>query len=181
MFFNGLYFINLLYNKMVGASILPVAIHNNELHFLFGKENKNEKSSPGYSDFGGKCEDGESIYQAALREGAEELTGFLGNENALRKMIRDNGGYYKISTEHYHVHIFLINYDHNLPTYFNNNHNYLWKQTNHSFNKHLFEKIEIQWFTISDMQKNRSKFRNFYKKIVDIIIGNKTNILKYFS
>jgi len=31
--------------KMVGASILPVAIHNNELHFLFGKEKKVHQGS----------------------------------------------------------------------------------------------------------------------------------------
>ena len=40
---------------MVGASILPVAIHNKELYFLFGKENQNEKSAPGFSDFGGNA------------------------------------------------------------------------------------------------------------------------------
>lgn len=170
---------------MVGASILPVSIHNNELHFLFGKENQREKSAPGFSDFGGRCENGESIYQAALREGAEELTGFLGNEHTLRKKIHENGGYYKLSTEQYHVHIFLVDYDPNLPLYYNNNHSYLWKQTNNSLNnslnKHLFEKIEIQWFTIGDMLKKRSKFRNFYRKIVDNIIGNKNNIAKFFN
>ena len=166
---------------MVGASILPVAIHKNKLYFLFGKENLNEKSAPGFSDFGGRCERGESIYQAALREGAEELTGFLGNENTLRKKIRENGGYYKLSTQQYHVHIFLIDYDPNLPIYYNNNHSYLWKNTNYSINKHLFEKIEIQWFTIDDMIQKRTKFRNFYRKIVDIIIDNKNNIINYFK
>jgi len=165
---------------MVGASILPMAIHNNNLYFLFGKENQNEKSAPGFSDFGGRCENGESIYQAALREGAEELTGFLGNEHTLRKNIKENGGYYKLSTEQYHIHIFLIDYDPNLPKYYNNNHNYLWKRTDHSTNKHLFEKIEIQWFAFGDLQKNKSKFRNFYRKIIDTIIDNKTNILDFF-
>ena len=166
---------------MVGASILPVAIHKNKLYFLFGKENLNEKSAPGFSDFGGRCERGEGIYQAALREGAEELTGFLGNENTLRKKIRENGGYYKLSTQQYHVHIFLIDYDSNLPIYYNNNHSYLWKNTNHSCNKHLFEKIEIQWFTIDDMIQKRMKFRNFYRKIVDIIVDNKNNIINHFK
>ena len=65
---------------MVAASILPITIHNNKLHFLFGKENPMEDSAKGWSDFGGRVDDGETIIQAALREGSEELTGFLGDE-----------------------------------------------------------------------------------------------------
>ena len=61
---------------MVAVSILPVAICNNELHFLFGKENEMEDSAKGFSDFGGRVESGESIYETALREGSEELCGF---------------------------------------------------------------------------------------------------------
>lgn len=163
---------------MVGTSILPVAIYNNKLHFLFGKENPNEKSAPGFSDFGGRCEDGETLYEGALREGAEELTGFLGNEYKLRKHIKENGGVYKISGEKYHIHIFLMDYDANLPKYYNNNHAYLWKNTNNSFNRHLFEKIEIEWFTIEDMSKKRGKFRNFYRKFIDEIIKQE-KLIKY--
>ena len=70
---------------MVAASILPVCIHNRELYFLFGKENRLEDSAKGWSDFGGRVENDESIYQGALREGAEEMTGFLGNEHELKK------------------------------------------------------------------------------------------------
>ena len=61
---------------MVAGSILPVAIHKNQLYFLFGKENPMEDSAKGWSDFGGKMENGETPYTAALREGSEELTGF---------------------------------------------------------------------------------------------------------
>jgi len=46
---------------MVGSSILPVAIHNRNLYFLFGKENLLEYSAKGFSDFGGGNETGESL------------------------------------------------------------------------------------------------------------------------
>jgi hypothetical protein len=62
---------------MVAGSILPVCIHNNQLYFLFGKENKKEKDAPGWADFGGGCEPRETPYQTALREGYEETSGFL--------------------------------------------------------------------------------------------------------
>jgi hypothetical protein len=97
---------------MVAASILPVAICNNELHFLFGKENEMEDSAKGFSDFGGRVESGESIYETALREGAEELCGFLGNPKQLSQLIKKNGGTYKLTygseNKAYHVHIFFI-------------------------------------------------------------------------
>ena len=71
---------------MVAGSILPVALNENgELCFLFGKENPMEDSAKGYSDFGGRLEKGETPYEGALREGSEELTGFLGNKKQLRK------------------------------------------------------------------------------------------------
>jgi len=64
---------------MVAGSILPVTIHNNKLYFLFGKENPMEDSAKGWSDFGGGVENGETPFSTAMREGGEELTGFLGD------------------------------------------------------------------------------------------------------
>ena len=74
-----LYYISTSYQKMVGSSILPVAIHDNTLYFLFGKENPFEDSAKGFSDFGGGMERNESRLDTALREGSEELSGFLVN------------------------------------------------------------------------------------------------------
>ena len=68
---------------MVAASILPITIYRNKLLFLFGKENELENSAKGWSDFGGRVNNNESIFQGAIREGCEELTGFLGNEKEL--------------------------------------------------------------------------------------------------
>ena len=57
---------------MVAGSILPVALHKNKLHFLFGKENPMEDSAKGFSDFGGRADGNETPYDAAMREGGED-------------------------------------------------------------------------------------------------------------
>ena len=95
---------------MVAGSILPITIHNDKLYFLFGKENELEKSAKGWSDFGGRAEAGETPYKAALREGSEELTGFLGNKNQIQKLINKNGEIMLIEVEtgkrpHVHIHL----------------------------------------------------------------------------
>jgi hypothetical protein len=163
---------------MVAGSILPITIHNDKLLFLFGKENPDEKSAKGWSDFGGKIEHTETPFEGALREGSEELTGFLGNKSQLKKLIRNNGGIYKLKLNSYHIHMFYIEYDENLPKYFNQNHHFLWNNMNHdTLNKtKLFEKIEIDWFSFEDMKKKRKYFRNFYQNITDLLYKNKENI-----
>lgn len=166
---------------MVAASILPVTINKkNELCFLFGKENPMEDSAHGYSDFGGRMDKNEKLFDTALREGSEELTGFLGNKKELKKMIKKNGGYYKLSVENYHIHVFYMDHDENLVNYYNNNHKFLWNlmDKNTLNDSKLFEKIEINWFTENEMVKRRSEFRNFYQKFLDTIIADK-NIKKH--
>jgi len=163
---------------MVAGSILPVAIHNNELYFLFGKENPMEDSSKGWSDFGGRMDNGETPFTAALREGSEELTGFLGNKNQLKKLIRQGGGFYKIVHNDYHVHIFFMQYDENLPKYYNQNHRFLWEKMDNKLlnDSKLFEKIEINWFSIDDIKRRKKEFRNFYQEIVDLFLNDRENI-----
>ena len=165
---------------MVAGSILPVAIHKNQLFFLFGKENE-LADTPGFSDFGGGVDNGETPYKTALREGAEELTGFLGDEIEIEKLIQKNGGTYNLTHGTYHMHIFAIDYDENLPKYYNHNHQFLWNRMNkHQLEKtKLFEKAEIRWFSIANMKKDRSLFRIFYQEIVDILIKHSSKIKKF--
>ncbi len=168
---------------MVGVSILPVAIHLNQLYFLFGKEKGIEYGIQGFSDFGGGKEK-ESIFKGAIREGCEELTGFYGNETELENKIKKAGGTFHINHENkYHVHIFLTDYDENLPYYFGNNHRYLWeKMDNKDLSKtKLFEKIGLDWFTIEDMENRRNEFRPFYRHIVDNIISKKEKIKQFLE
>ena len=163
---------------MVAGSILPITIHNNKLYFLFGKENSYEKSAKGWSDFGGRIEHKETPFEGAIREGSEELTGFLGNKSQLQKLIRKNGGTYKLKYNNYHIHMFYIEYNENLPIFFNQNHHFIWNHMDHAvLNKtKIFEKIEINWFSVDDMKKKRKEFRNFYQNITDILHENIENI-----
>ena len=166
---------------MVGSSILPVAFRNKKMYFLFGKENPLEESAKGFSDFGGGNEPGESMYETAIREGAEELTGFLGQGKQLESLMRKNGKLFKINhNNQYHVHIFLMDYDENLPKYYNNNHRFLWGKmdTNVLQSSKLFEKIEIEWFTPKMMRERKSEFRPFYREIVDHILKKESMIRK---
>lgn len=168
---------------MVAGSILPVTIHNNKLYFLFGKENQMEDSAKGWSDFGGGVEKGETPFSTAMREGGEELTGFLGDGKKVKTLIQKNGGIYKIKHNNYHVHIFFLEYDENLPKYYNNNHRFLWERMDKNVlsKTKLFEKIEINWFSIEDMENKRGEFRNFYQEIVDKFIENKENIFNFIK
>lgn len=163
---------------MVAGSLLPITIHNNKLYFLFGKENPMEDSAKGWSDFGGRVDAGETPFTAALREGGEELTGFLGNNSALRKLVKKNGGTFHLEHNKYHVHMFYLQYDENLPKYYNQNHQFLWERMDKNTlnDSKLFEKIEIQWFSVDDMIHKRSQFRNFYQQIVDLFIDKKIAI-----
>ena len=166
---------------MTGSSLLPATIHNNKLYFLFGKENEKEDSAKGFSDFGGGQEKGESLIQTALREGAEEMTGFLGDSNQIKKHIASNGGVFHLSKTDYHIHIFLIQYDENLPIYFNQNHRFLWDRMdkNQLNNSKLFEKIEIQWFSIEDLQKRIKEFRSFYQVLVKLLLSKQVQIRSF--
>jgi ADP-ribose pyrophosphatase YjhB (NUDIX family) len=166
---------------MVAGSILPVAIHNNKLYFLFGKENEYETSAPGWADFGGGCKSGETPYQTALREGSEELTGFLGSKSELKKLIKNNGGVYKIVNNNYHVYIFAMKYDDHLVKYYNNNHKFLLKNMSHNLLNQttFFEKSEIKWFSVEEIKKKRLKFRFFYKEIINKILLDIDNIRKF--
>jgi|TARA_B110000967_G_C18868093_1_gene553847 8-oxo-dGTP pyrophosphatase MutT (NUDIX family) len=168
---------------MVAASILPITIHNNKLHFLFGKENPMEDSAKGWSDFGGRVDKGETIIQAALREGSEELTGFLGDEKAINKTMKSNGGFHKIVHNKYNVHLFHLPYDENLPSQYNHNHKFLWERLDKDvMNKSkLFEKIEIKWFSIDDLKKCKKDFRGFYQEIVDIFIDKQHELVSFIE
>ncbi len=170
----------------MGASILPVTLHNGKIYFLFGKE-RDIDENPGWSDFGGGTDKGETFIQTAIREGGEELTGFLGTNNNLKQMLNKYGTYnidYKsegYST--YRCHIFPMIYDNLLPYYYNNNQKFLQKRLDPKIikNTKIFEKTQIKWFSFDDIKKMRNQFRGFYKNIVDLILNNKLEIERFVN
>ena len=171
----------------MGAGILPATIHNNKLYFLFGKEGKFENTAPGFSDFGGGTDNKESFLETAIREGGEELTGFLGNDNDVKKLLTQNGTFIidHDSNGHkiYRTHIFPFVYDEYLPHYYNNNQRFL---QNHLPDKvfkttKIFEKAEIRWICVDDLKKMLPEFRFWYKDTVTKIISHSDVIKKFIE
>jgi 8-oxo-dGTP pyrophosphatase MutT (NUDIX family) len=157
----------------MGAGILPTTIHNGKLLFLFGKENKYEDSAPGFSDFGGGTDNNETFLETAVREAGEELTGFLGNDSDIRKLLKKHGTYnidYKTDGHKpYRMHIFPFQYNHWLTHYYNNNQRFLQKRLPPNVFKttKIFEKAEIRWICVDDLQKMRPQFRSYFQNIIE--------------
>ena len=165
----------------MGGGALPVAYNkkNKKVYLLFGKENEYlNKDSPGWSDFGGGEKPGESALDTALREGCEELNGFFGCEGDIKRLVKDNL-VTSLNHERYTTFLFQIDYDENLPVYFNNNYKFLKSHVNnlvrHSTNG-LFEKSHIKWMTFDDLRKERETFRSYYRNVVDVILENEDDI-----
>jgi 8-oxo-dGTP pyrophosphatase MutT (NUDIX family) len=166
----------------MGAGILPTCIHKNKLYFLFGKENK-FADTPGFAEFGGGNDKNENHFETAVREGTEELTGFLGSEEELRKILKRYGTYNIDWNGSYRTHIFPMSYDPYLPHYYNNNQRFLQRKLPAKLIKDskIFEKAEIKWFCVDDLLKERKSFRSYYQNIVDMIYEQREQIYLFIS
>jgi hypothetical protein len=165
----------------MGAGILPTTIYNNQLYFLFGKENK-FADTPGWSDFGGGTDNKESYMQTAMREGTEELTGFLGMEKEIGRLLRKKGTYNIDHTPSghstYRLHIFPMVYDEKLPFYYNNNQRFLQRKLDPKLLKDskIFEKAEIKWVSADQLLKMKKQFRSYFQDVVEKISREKSEI-----
>ena len=170
----------------MGAGILPTCIHKNKLYFLFGKEH-DYCDTPGWSDFGGGTDDKETYIQTAIREGGEELTGFLGTDADLSKMLKRNGtfniDYNSNGHSTYRMHIFKMNYDEALPYYYNNNQRFLQKRLDPAIIKRtkIFEKAQIRWMCIDELPRMRKEFRSYFQDIVGMICDKKSEIFRFIN
>jgi hypothetical protein len=75
--------------------------------------------------------------------------------------------------------VFKTEYDEKLEEYYSNNYHFFEKYLpGAKKNPHngLLEKDEIKWFTFAELRKNRSKFRLFYRNMVDIILEHEDEI-----
>lgn len=169
----------------MGAGFLPVSICNGKLMFLFGEERQRPKESArGWADFGGGPEKGETNIDTAAREGSEELTGLLGNRTKIRKLLNSKKKVtIKVKDIVYTAYVVPVDYSPDIVKHFNNQAEFFKKYvpTKVLHNSVIYEKSSIKWFSIEDMKKERSKFRNFYQHIVDEIIENEDKIMKLFT
>jgi len=173
----------------MGASVLPVTIHNGQIYFLFGKE-RDIDENPGWSDFGGGTDSNETFMQTAVREAGEELTGFLGNSNTIKNMLTKYGtyniDYNSQGHKTYRCHIFPIKSEDHcvfecLPFYYNNNQKFLQKRLPNKIitDTKIFEKAEIKWFSFNTIKKYHKEFRSFYQNIIHLILGNRSAIEEF--
>jgi 8-oxo-dGTP pyrophosphatase MutT (NUDIX family) len=174
----------------MGGSILPVTIRNNTLYFLFGQE-RNIDENPGWSDFGGGTDKGETYLQTACREGSEELTGFLGDAVDIKKLLNKYGTYtvdfHSKGYSTYRCHIFPMHFPEGaegmdaLPYYYNNNQRFIQKHLDHTIirDTKIFEKTRIKWFSFADMKKQHKQFRSFYQNIVSLILHQQPKIEEF--
>jgi len=147
----------------MGAGVLPVAIHQGQLFFLFGEEFDEHK----WIDFGGGAKPGESTLQNATREACEELDGFFGSCNEIKQLIKHNL-LLKLNLETYTTFLVQVPYDPHLPFYFNNHHKFIKNHLPHLVGKNgLFEKRQIQWMTLADLKEKRLQFRHYYRPMLD--------------
>ena len=170
----------------MGAGILPTAIHKGKLYFLFGKENAHA-DTPGFSDIGGGQDKNESFMETAIREGTEELTGFLGSEADLEKMLKKYGTYnVDFPTRNngtYRIHIFPYKYDEQLPFYYNNNAQFIHRKLDKRFleKSTIFEKSEIRWVCVDELLNMKSQFRCYFQTTVETIVNKKHAIYEFIE
>jgi hypothetical protein len=164
---------------MVGAGLLPAAVHKGAIYLLFGRENE-LNDTPGWADFGGGSKPNETPLDVATREGSEELNGLLGSQSALKKTAVKN----KIAELKFHEYttiVFKTDYDEKLEEYYENNYKFFEKYlpgAKKNPDNGLLEKAEIKWFTFAELKKNRGKFREFYRNMVDIILEHDAEITR---
>ena len=150
------------------AGVLPISTHNDTIYFLLGREIYVEgwNDSNKWSEFGGKIESHNIVYEAA-RELYEESMGIFGTiqdtiYNLIPVDIPHAMGYF----------LLWVNYDPMLPMYYNNIYKYLTscKQT---CPEGYMEKSEIQWFSLNQLKyliKTQSQhFRPYFVKTIHLI------------
>jgi 8-oxo-dGTP pyrophosphatase MutT (NUDIX family) len=170
----------------MGGGTLPAALLEGKLYFLFGRENKFEKNAPGWADFGGGRDKGESHFETAIRETTEEFTGFLGATPAdIRALLKEHYvvEYHEPPHDLYRTHVFSYPYNPWLPHYYNNNQLFLQKKLKPSLIRGttIFEKDQIRWIAASELPKMRSQFRFYYRHIVDRLIDQHDEIVAFLQ
>ena len=164
----------------MGAGILPITLYKGAIYLLLGQERNNL-----WSDFGGSSNKNENPYKTAIREGYEELNGFLGNIDDLEDKVNSNL-ILSISYDKYTTYVFNIDYDKNLPIYFSNLNSFIEENANDKImNDHngLFEKKQIKWLQIKDYKKNNNilQLRPWYKPIIDSVTKNEKFVISLIT
>ena len=162
----------------MGAGILPIAEYNGKLYFLFGKETFDDSGEVGWADFGGGKESRDkSTLDTAIREGGEELNGFLGYGRTLHNKVKKHMIHVE-KINRYTVYMFKIDYNKDLPTYYNNHFRFFSQKLPEVRDEHngLLEKSHIKWYSFDDIRREKKKFRRFYRAFIDRFLEKQEKI-----
>lgn len=163
------------------AGILPyIQDKNGALYFLFARErinnNYNCDDRGMWSDFGGSRNKGETLKDCAIREGSEELCGFLS------KSILESLPYKTFTIKTYTTYAIELDYDNHqsLPDYLNAHYMFMSKHPQikpliKDPDNGLYEKDKFAWFSLRDIREKRSQFRPFYRELLDLIVTEFSN------
>lgn len=155
------------------AGILPMAMKDKKIYFLFGRETLDNifRDSGKWSDFGGGIEKGEKLEDVAIREGWEETSGILGNKKKVTELV-EKKTIQKITNSTYTTFVVMIDYDKKLPQIFDKNYKEVKKNNPKLIKEHngLYEKDKIKWIEVDNLYKHKKIFRPFYLSVLNKII-----------
>ena len=155
----------------MGSGVLPIAIHDGKIYFLFSREEKNARDGGLWSDFGGRKDNNETYRETAIRECYEEANGILGSKKRITNLVKH--AIDSISLDGYRTYITVIKYDKSLSKKFSDDFLDIKKNKPELVAKNgLYEKDMLKWISFEDLQKNILIFRPFYRKFIKYILDN---------
>lgn len=146
--------------EITGTGIIPYTFHNNRILFLLGREARYTDWEDGHkwAEFGGHRDKNESIWDATIREGYEEMMGLYTRE-FINQKIKVN---HILTT--YDSYAFLIKVPYNnICNHFKLFYQYMVTQYPNSFfvksvkEKGTFEKDDINWFSYDEIDELSKK------------------------
>ena len=155
----------------IGAGVIPVAVHNNKLYILLGRESKGNAKGK-YDAFGGGPETYDKTPRdTAVRECYEESMGIFGTPTYIQKNIKQLIP--EVETD------FMLKLEYNpteLPKLFSNIYNYM-KSGVIKSKKGYFEKDTIRWFPVNKTQRT-TNFRKYFKQMYKYLVQNHDELVK---
>ena len=173
--------------RSYSAGILPYTLRNNKIHYLLGRDWRDE----GWSDFGGKVEDKDSntVKKTAMREFYEETMGSVLSEKQLMNCMGDDGLLKTVKSvtlngSPYYMYFVYVP-DEDYKKYFDKIYEfYTYSKEN---NAKYMEKCDIRWFDSTSMfvynpdLKLRSIFKRTLTRCKEHIHAIEKEILKEYA
>ena len=156
--------------RWFGAGIIPIAIYNDKLYILLGREAKGRDKGKYDAFGGGPNKEDKTPRDTALREGYEESMGFFGTKSYIDKSME------LLMPDLETDFILKIDYTPDIPRLFNNVYRYM-KKGCIRIRKGYLEKDQLLWFPVNKKQ-SVDNFRYYFKKMYKYLVENHDEVLK---